>query len=148
MNFIWDKSVVQAKSELGATKRRYLSHVVCLDQNFMRNKNICGKKPKSWTYPMKRRFFWGPNANRLGPMNILKMAQTMLKCRMANWSFDHSEPKSKHGKSIRCLVFKIQDNLWKVNALLYSSNIIVVEISYLLKVILICSGARPTCMSL
>ena len=39
--------LVQAKSELGTTKRRNLSHVIFLDQNFMRNKNILGKKPKS-----------------------------------------------------------------------------------------------------
>ena len=39
--------VVQAKSELGTTKRRNLSHVIFLDQNLMRNKNILGKKPKS-----------------------------------------------------------------------------------------------------
>ena len=64
--------IVQAKSELGTTKRRNLSHVFFLDQNFMRNKNILGKKPKSWTYPLKRGVLYGgPNAN----MNILKMAQ-------------------------------------------------------------------------
>ena len=39
--------IVQAKSELGTTKRRNLSHVFFLDQNFMRNKNILGKKLKS-----------------------------------------------------------------------------------------------------
>ena len=51
--------IVQAKSELGTTKRGNLSHVVFLDQNVMENKNILGKKPKSWTYPLKRGILYG-----------------------------------------------------------------------------------------
>ena len=40
--------VDRAKSELiRTTWRLKLSHVVFLDQNFVRNKNILGKKPKS-----------------------------------------------------------------------------------------------------
>ena len=39
-------SIVRAESEPGTTKRGDLSHVVFLDQNFMRKKNILGKTPR------------------------------------------------------------------------------------------------------
>ena len=51
--------LVRAESEPGTTKRRHLDHVVFLDRIFMRNKNILGKKPKSWTHPWKGGFFMG-----------------------------------------------------------------------------------------
>ena len=43
----------------GTTTRRNLSHVVFLDQNFMRNKNIFGKKPNPEPTPEKGVLYGG-----------------------------------------------------------------------------------------
>ena len=49
----------QAEIEQGTTKKRCLRRLVFLDQFFARNKNFLGKKPKSWTHPLKTGFLRG-----------------------------------------------------------------------------------------
>ena len=49
--------VDQAINKPNITWKGNLSLVVFLDQNFMRNKSILGKKPKSWTHTPKMLLF-------------------------------------------------------------------------------------------
>ena len=43
----------RAEIEQGTTKKRCLLRLIFLDQFVTRNKNFLGKKPKSWTHPLK-----------------------------------------------------------------------------------------------